>query len=125
LYSSNERNIPNDTSEIERASERIWTIAFVQVLDREEVEASHEVKSQLVQLIVASIGDLLLDARDFEPSTVPATGALLAAGQVPLRMRKFMQALPLATWIGDAFSCGEFRQAIQDQLRHHLPESIF
>lgn len=109
--------MPNDTSEIERANERICTIpANVQVLNGEKVEAPHEVKRQLVQLVVPGIGDLLLNARDFEPSTVAAAGAFLAPRQGPLRVRQFPQAFPLLARVGDAFARGQRRQAMQPKV---------
>src|ERR1019366_9383586 len=84
--------------------------AYVQVLDCEEVKSPHEVKRQLVQLVVTGIGNLFLDAPDFKPSAVSASRAFLAACQITLRMRQFTQALRLVPWVRDAFSRGQRRQ---------------
>ena len=59
--------------------------AHVQVLNRQNIEATHQVGSQFVQRILPTVGDLSVQPCDLQPLLIPTTTTLDAPGENPLQ----------------------------------------
>ena len=59
--------------------------AHVQVLNRQNIEATHQVGSQFVQCVLPAVGDLGVQSRYLQPLLIPTATALDATGENPLQ----------------------------------------
>ena len=59
--------------------------AHVQVLNRNHVEPSHQIRCELVQRVLAAVGDLGVQSRHFQTLAIPAPTSFDATGENPLQ----------------------------------------
>jgi hypothetical protein len=72
-----------------------------QVLDHDRLVVADEPGRELVQEVFAAVGDPGVDPGDLDAGLVPVRGALLGAGQPPLRPCEPVPVAALLPGVGD------------------------
>ena len=74
--------------------------AHVQVLDCQHVETPNQIRGELVQCVLAAVGDLGVQTRHFQPLPIPTATTLDATGENPLQSRQPCSMAGSVAWVG-------------------------
>ena len=93
--------------------------AHVQIFDAYHIVAADQVRRHFVEVILAGVGNVRMQTRDFESLAQPAATPLCTAAEHTLDSRQFGELAPKVFGIGDPFSAGESRQPIDAEIYPH------
>lgn len=98
--------------------------AHVQVLDCQHVETTHQVSRELVQRVLAAVGNLGVQSRHLQPLAIPAATTLDAPGENPLQPCQPCGVAGGVAWICNPLAVTQRGEPIDSKVNPDLASSL-
>src|ERR1700722_1246431 len=88
----------------------------IQIFDGDDIESLYQVRSELVEVVFAAVGDAGVKSGHLYALAIPPTAAFLSSRENPLRSRQLLGILRRMPRVGNSLSIRERRQPIYPQV---------
>lgn len=96
----------------------------VQILDADDIEATHQIRRGLVQVVKARIRDACFQTRDASSRTLASAASPASSRQRPLRTRQLLFELPQMAGVCDSLLVRQNRQVQKAQVYTNTSPSL-
>jgi len=118
FYHASERGHANIANGASQAVIRDHT-PDVQVFNGEYIETVNEGSRQLVEIVLATVGDVRLQSGHLDSLTIPATASFVPAGKNTLQPSQLGRVVAEVFRVGYALPCGQRCQSVYSEVYTH------